>query len=102
LAEFFQRYVSWALTIYLQMKQNARVLGALNPFAALGMHAPTGFGMYGGGMAPPPQVSAEPIPPPPPVEDDSEPPPQSSVDDDVATLRRELEELKAAVAAQKK
>jgi polyhydroxyalkanoate synthesis regulator protein len=96
LAEFFQRYVSWALTVYLQLKQNARVLGALNPFSAMGMGNPGGFGMYGGGMAPPPpQVGPEP-PSPEPATAAEEPA------DDVAQLRAELEELKAAVAAQQK
>ncbi len=100
LAEFFQRYVSWALTVYLQLKQNARVLGALNPFGAMGMGNPGGFGMYGGMAPPTPQVGTEPTPPPAP-----EPPPEEPTaepEDDVAQLRRELEELKAAIAAQNK
>ncbi len=94
LAEFFQRYVSWALTVYLQLKQNARVLGALNPFSAMGLGNP---GMYGGMAPPPPQVAPEPMPPVPQPAPEEEPEAQ----DDVAQLRRELEELKAAIASAK-
>ena len=83
LAEFFQRYVGWALQVYVQMKQNARVLGALNPFGATGFGSP-----WAGGPPPPPTPEAEPEP----REE------HARRDDDVAELRRELDELKAALA----
>ena len=88
LAEFFQRYVGWALQVYVQLKQNARTLGMLNPFAAMGFGAPSGYGSPWGGAPPPPTPEAAPEPPPEPEE------PRS---DEVAALRRELDELKAAL-----
>jgi polyhydroxyalkanoate synthesis repressor PhaR len=76
LAEFFGRYVSSALELYLQAKRGAQALASVNPLAQFWMNNP--FGGYG----------AAPPPPPPAYE----PPP--SRDDDIAELRRELEELK--------
>lgn len=38
LAEFFGRYVTWALEVYLRLKQGAR--SVWNPFAGLGLGAP--------------------------------------------------------------
>jgi len=89
LAEFFQRYVGWALQVYVQLKQNASVLGALNPFAAMGFGGGSPYGSpFGGAPAPPtPQTPAE---PPPPAE-------ESTAKSEVAELRRELEELKDAL-----
>lgn len=84
LAEFFQRYVTWALQVYLQLKQQARTLGALNPFAAMGLGAPPGFGSPWGRT-----------PPPPPPEETEEG--EGIGRDQVAELRRELEELREAL-----
>lgn len=88
LAEFFQRYVGWALQVYVQLKQNARALGGFNPFASMGFGAPGGFGsMYGG----------SPPPPAPEVADEPTPDPDEPRKDEVAELRRELDELKSAI-----
>ncbi len=55
LAEFFQRYVGWALQVYVQLKQNARTLGVLNPFGNVGFGMPSGFGSpYGAAPRRPP------------------------------------------------
>jgi polyhydroxyalkanoate synthesis repressor PhaR len=94
LAEFFQRYVGWALQVYVQLKQNARALGVLNPFPSLGFGAPAGYGSPWGGGAPPP--------PPPTPEPEAEAKPEAPRKDDVAELRRELDELKAALAGSAK
>jgi polyhydroxyalkanoate synthesis repressor PhaR len=77
LAEFFGRYVSSALELYMQAKRGAQALTTMNPLAQFWMNNP--FSGYG---APPP-------PPPPAYE-----PPPPSRDDDIAELRREVEELK--------
>lgn len=96
LAEFFGRYMTFALEMYLQAKQGAAALGALNPFlggglggglsnslGALGRLVPP-VGLFGGqGYAPPPTA---------PVTAAAAPP-----SDDVAALRRELEALKREV-----
>ncbi len=71
LADFFGRYVTAALEMYLQSRP-------LNPFAQMGM----GFGF------PRMPWSTEPAPPPPA--------------DDVATLRRELDELKKAMGKKRR
>jgi len=79
LAEFFGRYVSWALEVYLQARQGLGAL-QLNPFAQ------TAFG----GLNPLPAIlgsaAARPTPPSPPK--------SARTDDEVAALRREVEELK--------
>jgi len=94
LAEFFGRYVTWALEIYLQTKQSARSLGPLNPFAALSGN-PFLRGMMGG-MSPWGDMQP-PMPQPPAPE-----PPRETRSDDVAELRRELEALKKSVRRRKK
>jgi polyhydroxyalkanoate synthesis repressor PhaR len=96
LAEFFSRYVSGALDMYVQAKRVAQPLTQLNPFAQL--PAWLGFGGYGAPQpppayyAPPPQASRPPTEPPPDDDDRSD----RRRDDDIAALRRELDELKRA------
>jgi len=72
LADFFGRYVTWALEVYLQARQGLGGL-AFNPFAQAAFGAMGPFG-----QAPP--APARPAP--------------RSDADDVAQLRRELDELK--------
>jgi polyhydroxyalkanoate synthesis repressor PhaR len=109
LAEFFSRYVTSALDIYLQAKRGMQSLAAYNPLAQLPVAAGdaltrmwmnTPFGYQPGyqqaappygGMAPP-YVAP---PPPPPPDDEPEPPPNG--ESDVAAMRRELDELKQLI-----
>lgn len=112
LGEFFSRYVTAALDLYLQAKRGVQSIAAYNPLAQLpfaatdalsrlwmagpfaqAYGAPPGFGF------PPP--AAPPVAPPPvaassPARDADEPP-ERGERDDVADLRRELEELKQAM-----
>jgi polyhydroxyalkanoate synthesis repressor PhaR len=110
LAEFFSRYVTSALDLYLQAKRGVQTLSAYNPLtqipiaasdalARMWMGSPFGapapaYAAYPGYVAPPS--------PPPPVhngegEPDVAPTPTTSSDDNVAAMRRELDELKQAL-----
>jgi len=126
LTEFFGGYMGWALGVYLQAKQHARTVASLNPFAAAGAapFAGAGFGApffsgapswFGQGQgapqpAPPPPVSPNPpTPEPPPPDPEPEDAPEDAPDDhghasknDLDALRRELEELKAAMRPKKR
>lgn len=89
LAEFFGRYMGWALEMYMQAKKSAMALGTYNPLASVPFAATNALArMFMGGSpwetpgAPPPMPAP---PPPPPVESD------------VDALRRELEELKQSL-----
>jgi len=84
LAEFFGRYVAWALEVYLRLKQGARMW---NPLSGLGIGAPDLLTRLLR------QSPAGDEPPPPPFPD--EPPPPAS--DDLADLRRELADLRRVV-----
>jgi len=124
LAEFFSRYVTGALDLYLQAKRGIHTMAAYNPLAQLPaaasdalarmwMGGPFGFGP---GQPPPPSPFAQAQPPPqayagyaappyvvPPPEPEPEPPqspqPPSNSDrgDVVAAMRRELDELKRLI-----
>jgi polyhydroxyalkanoate synthesis repressor PhaR len=108
LAEFFSRYVTGALDVYLQAKRGMQSLSSYNPLAQLPvnagdalarmwMNSPFGY--------PPPQAqpyaayAAPPyVAPPPPPEVEPEPaPPGPGRGDDVAAMRRELDELKQLI-----
>ena len=80
LAEFLGQYVTWALEVYLQAKQGMQGMGPFNPFAGYGL--PRAFGMGGQGWSPPPP---------------RQPPAAPTSGEDVASLRRELEELKKSL-----
>ena len=116
LAEFFSRYVTGALALYLQAKRGVQTLAAYNPMAQLpvaatdalarmwmaspfgGFQTPT----YGQGFPPPAYppasypVAPEPEPPPQPRA-----PPENGEagarNEEVAAMRRELDELKQAI-----
>lgn len=118
LAEFFGRYVTWALDVYLKTKQSARTMAAANPFAALPLAATDAFMRWLGGWtqppAPPPtqspwmppgSPSAGPGPapdfPPPPVPGGGDGAWASAADardtrqdSELAALRAELDGLK--------
>jgi polyhydroxyalkanoate synthesis repressor PhaR len=90
LAEFFGRYVSFALEMYVGAKQGFTRM-PYNPFAGGGGPGPFG-GMFPGF----PSWPAAPQQNPPP-----QPPPAAAPGEDVASLRRELDELKAALKRKK-
>ncbi len=113
LAEFFSRYVTGALDLYLQAKRGVQSLATYNPLAQIPMAAtdalarmwmgtPFAPPTYGYSAPPPPGYS--PAPPPaidaePEVERkraDTEPVAEQRADD-VAAMRRELDELKQAL-----
>ena len=80
LAEFFGRYVSWALEVYVQAKQGMQMFTPFNPFASVSP--------FLGGL-----TGSRPPPPPAPAQAPSE---------DVEGLRRELEDLKRSLRKRKK
>jgi polyhydroxyalkanoate synthesis repressor PhaR len=107
LAEFFSRYVTSALDLYLQAKRGVSALTAYNPLAQIPMSAgnalaqmwmgsPFGapyqpqYPSAGGGYSPPSSYPSHPSEPP--IEHD-----EPRAETDVAAMRRELEELKQAV-----
>jgi polyhydroxyalkanoate synthesis repressor PhaR len=106
LGEFFSRYVTAALDIYLQAKRGLQSVSGYNPLAQLPMAATDALQRLwmsnpfaqaygpppGYGYPPPPSPAAAPPHPEPP---DDEPAP--SRPDDIAALRRELDELKQSL-----
>lgn len=104
LAEFLGRYMSGALELYQQAKAGAQTIAPYNPFAHLPFTATNAFArlfagipLPGAGMAPPPsQVQQPPSPAAAPA-----PPPPPARSEEMSELRRELEELKAAIKRKK-
>jgi polyhydroxyalkanoate synthesis repressor PhaR len=122
LAEFFSRYVTGALDLYLQAKRGVQTLATYNPLTQIPMAAGdalTRMWMGGFGGSPPyqqypgytpPYPTPVASPPAPPDDDtlDEDPPrkraktepsaePRGDRNDDVAEMRRELDELKQAL-----
>lgn len=109
LAEFFSRYVTGALDLYLQAKRGVQSLAAYNPLTQIpvaatdaiarmwmgGPFAGPGYPQAGYPGYPPatPNANFTPAPPPPP---ESEEPPADDRSE-VAAMRRELDELKQAI-----
>jgi len=117
LAEFFGRYVTGALELYLQAKRGVQAVAQVNPLAQLPITAgdalarlwmasplgqamgPLGFAGFGQAQpahAPPPAWTPPPPSPEPPPPHDDEAPDDRRVDEQLAALRRELDELKRA------
>jgi polyhydroxyalkanoate synthesis repressor PhaR len=110
LAEFFSRYVTGALDLYLQAKRGAQTLAAYNPLTQIPaaasdalarmwmanpfqqFQAPSPYGGY-----PQPSPSFTPAPPPAPDADHEPPANAEGERNDVAMMRRELDELKQAI-----
>jgi polyhydroxyalkanoate synthesis repressor PhaR len=105
LAEFFSRYVTGALEVYLQAKRGVQSLTAYSPLGQLPMAATDALArMWMGGMAgmpmgygsqpsyaqPPASGPLNVAPPPPP----DEPPVAAPPSEEMATMRHELDELK--------
>lgn len=86
LAEFFGRWVTWALEVYLRLRQGARAMMPWNPLAD--MAVPGLFGRLFGG-APPSEPQPFPDEPPPAAD--------SGTAEELAALRRELEALRKTV-----
>ena len=103
LAEFFSRYVTGALDMYLQAKRGVQTLAAYNPLTQLPMAATDALtrmwmgSPFGAPPAYPSYVAPPPAPSPPPEPAHHEAEAASERSDDVAAMRRELEELKQAV-----
>jgi polyhydroxyalkanoate synthesis repressor PhaR len=122
LAEFFSRYVTGALELYLQAKRGVQTMTSYNPLTQLPLAAgdaltrmwmgspfgaPTPYPQYGGYAAPPYSVPTPTEPPPPPdgVEPkkraDTEPPRRRSASD-LSTERDEHHERADDVAAMRR
>lgn len=114
LAEFFSRYVTGALDMYLQAKRGVQTLATYNPLTQIPMAASDALArMWMGspfgtpfqqGYAPQPTPGAfTPAPPPPPPAAAPDEPPDDGAAtaagdrNDVAAMRRELDELKQAI-----
>ena len=101
LAEFFGRYMSGALDLYLHAKEGAAAIAPYNPFANVPFAATNALArllMGSGGGAfgwrdPPPSAAFVPSPPPPLPS----PPPARESSDEMKDLRRERDELKRAL-----
>lgn len=106
LAEFLTRYVGWALEVYVGAKQRAKALLPLNPlatapFAATDALARMMLGASQWGAPPQPPMNA---PAPVPVPENGEaifapppPPEEPAGETEIERMRRELDELKAAI-----
>ena len=108
LAEFLTRYVGWALEVYVGAKQRAKALLPLNPlatapFAATDALARMMLGASQWGAQPQPPVNA-PAPAPVPMNGDAvfapppPPPEEPAGETEIERMRRELDELKAAIS----
>ncbi|MCB9565648.1 MAG: hypothetical protein H6710_00200 [Myxococcales bacterium] len=99
LADFFGRYVTWALEVYLRLRSGTRSVLPFDPLAGLSFAPPVLSRFFGG------RSDEAPSPPPPAPEPAPEParaPEEAHAADasdasEIAALRRELDELKAAV-----
>jgi len=125
LAEFFGRYVTWALDVYLRMKQGARTMALASPLGAMPLAATEALMRWLGswavpsasvqappgpawqaGWGPPPEVqpgSPEAYPPPPTPEGPADgrwaSPEDARQDGELAALRAEIEGLKRVLYA---
>jgi polyhydroxyalkanoate synthesis repressor PhaR len=118
LAEFFSRYVTGALDLYLQAKRGVSALTSYNPLTQIPVAASDalarmwmGGNPFGGGYPQPypqnyqqpaqPNGNFTPAPPPPHPEDESRAEDSGNGhgdrNSDVALMRRELDELKQAI-----
>ncbi len=97
LAEFFGRYVTWALEVYLRLKDGAR--SVWNPFSGLGFGAPELLTrlLRGNQDSNPGSQHIDDLAPPPPFPEEPSSPPPSATQDELADLRREMDELKRAM-----
>ena len=102
LAEFFGRYVSWALETYLQAKQTARTLLPINPLATAPFAATDALARLVLGASPfrgkGQEAAVAPPPPEPPMaEPEFVPSHPAAVAEDVARLRAEIDALRRSI-----
>jgi len=126
LAEFFSRYVTGALDLYLGAKRGVQTIASYNPLTQLPLAATDAIARmwmgapFGPQYQAPPQYGGYPAPPyvapPPPPDETTEPPsssssspsssssssatptsPPTSQGNEVAAMRRELDELKQVI-----
>jgi polyhydroxyalkanoate synthesis repressor PhaR len=83
LAEFLGRYLSWALEMYLQLKDGAQTVSAFNPLATLPFSATNALARLLVGVG---GLGSTPTPPPPRFD--------AVQADELAELRREIDALK--------
>lgn len=107
LAEFLGTYLSQALEAYLALKRGANAVAPYNPFVNLPFAATTALArlLMGGLTENAPQPAAQPGPYPAPAGPAAPPAPHEAAQpaaSEMASLRRELEELKRAVHRKKK
>ena len=110
LAEFFGRYMSGALDLYLHAKEGAAAIAPYNPFVNVPFAATNalarlllgnGGGAFGWRDPPPATVVPAHLPSPPPPAPLPSPPPARESSDEMKDLRRELDELKRALRPQR-
>jgi polyhydroxyalkanoate synthesis repressor PhaR len=108
LAEFLGLYVSQALESYLTLKRGAQALSPYNPLANLPFAATNALarllmgGGYPEGMGPPGYAQSAPPPAPVAPAQSAKPAAASKTDTEMASLRRELDELKREIHRKKK
>jgi polyhydroxyalkanoate synthesis repressor PhaR len=106
LGEFLGRYMSLALEAYLQAKQGAQSLAPYNPFATVPFAASNALArlMMGGGFAESAPFGAPFAAPagPPPAAAKAQKPGAKPAETEMASLRRELDELKREVHRKRK
>lgn len=106
LAEFFGRYVTWALEVYLHMRHGAQAILPFTPLgASVAMLGPLSR-LLGSVPIPWTEAAARPAPATPGApaseETPAEEPPVAAPQEELAALRRELEELKRRIYRRRK
>ncbi len=98
LAEFFGKYMSWALELYVQARSGAHAMAPLNPFMSLPFTASNAIARFFNGRVPEGAAQQAAPPPPEPPPPPAEPQPQNEdSSQEIADLRKELLELKSAL-----
>ena len=100
LAEFFGKFLSHALELYLASKRGVQAMAPYLPFGTLPLGAADAWARMVGAPAlwPSPPAAHAPAAPAAPAE----PAPRGGSADDIAELRRELEALKRTVSKQRR
>jgi len=103
LADFFGRFLAVSVQMYVQARQGAQLAAPVNPFAQAPFQAGDALARMFSAMPSPffgwPGAQPAPSSPPPAP---AAPPPGNASSEDVASLRRELDELKSALRRRRK